>query len=793
MFDDCRSGLRQIRRNPGLAAATILTLALGVGATTAVFTLADPMLFRMLPYHDAGRLFSIRVIDNGSPNLLQVPDYVRLEASHTLFEGVADFRLLAVGRLPGRGENTIGYGVTPQFLDTLGIRPILGRGFLAEEHRPGEQPERVALITYGLWQSQYGGAQDVLGRMVELQGPPVEQYRVIGVLGKDFVFPDHTNQSLAFLLPTAADPHESSPFRLAGAIVRLAPGATRDAAIAEVQAIVTAVERNYPKFPQGRRVELVPLQEALFGRARTPLLMLLAATGCVLLLACANLAHLFLARLHARRRELGIRLAIGAGPWRLARLLFIEAMVLAVAGAVAALVVGQRLFAAIMAWTPKYAHVYRLLPASLDWRVAAFAAVLVAGALMVFGLAPALRASRANLRESLQLADAGGHGRAIRSDATLIFMQSAVAIALLVTSVLIVGSFVRLTSQPLGFEPDRVRMVSVEFMEGRDASGEMTNPVQARRGIYQHLSERLPVPAALAGGLPGQTLWGGLVRADAPPDTRAAVTAYPSTDTFFQTFGLRLMRGRLFDEQEAFSNAPVAVLDQRAAATLWRGEEPLGRQVRQGDGVVRTVIGVVQTLRTRLTTDQGGGCAFVPIAACTRPPSVAFRVGDAEIPVAWIRAVVQQVAPGAVVDVWPFKPFERTVGQPRFLAVLLGALGMLTITLTIVGVFGVVNHVVARTTHEVGIRMALGADAARIRLMVLRRALLPAALGVGVGVGASLLWTQTLRALLFGLQPTDPAAFVGSAVLVLTLVAIASLTPAWRASRVDPTVALRSE
>ena len=491
--------------------------------------------------------------------MLHVPDYVRLEASHGAFDGVAGFRLLAVGRVPGADDNVIGYGVTPDFLRTLRVTPMLGRGFLRDEHRPGDRPEPVAIITYGLWQSQYGGDRNVLGRTLELLDSRRERYQIVGVLGQEFVFPDHVNQAPAFLLPTAADPGESRPSIGASLIARLAPGVTFTAAEAEVQAVVSSVERDHPNLPQGRRVRVISLRDALFSGVRTPLLMLLAATGCVLVLACANLAHLFLARLHARRRELGIRLAIGSGPWRLARLLLVEATILAGVGTAAALVVGRWVFDVIIASTPQFAHVYRILPASLDWRVAAFAALAAATALTIFALVPSLRASRADVRESLQRGGGDVRRGRVRTDRALVFVQSAVALALLVTGALIVRSFVGLAYQPLGFDPEHVRSVSVELTDGRDVNPDVQRSVQSRREIYERLRDRLPLPVALAGGLPGQTLWGGVVRADAPPETPLSVIAYPGTATFFETFGVHLVRGRLFDEREAFSNAPVAV------------------------------------------------------------------------------------------------------------------------------------------------------------------------------------------------------------------------------------------
>ena len=827
MIEEARSSLRQIRGHPGFACAVIVTLALSVGAPTAVFTLADPMLFRPLPYPEADRVVRVRASGGDGPfggGRVLLADFERATSQHRGFEAVADFSSAAGGQLEGLDATVLAYAVTPAFFDVLRLRPMLGRTFLPEEHRPVGQgpgagpPPDVALITHELWQAAFGGTASVVGQTVELAGPRSFRYRVVGVLPRDFVFPDTFNQAPGLLLPGAVDPARVSDPRFgSGPIARLRPGVSLDAATDEMQAIFMAVEREHPTFPQGRTAQLIPLQEALFGSVRTPLLMLLGATACVFLLACANLAHLFMARLRARRREFGIRLACGAGRWRLSRLLVVEAATLAALGGLAAVVVGQWTFNVLTAQIPPLGHVYRLLPAALDWRVAGFAAVLVAGALVVFGVMPALRAARADVRDSLQ---SGGPSepsrRGVRSDDLLIVAQTSVSVGLLVTAALIVGSFVALAFQPLGYQPQEVRTITVELAdteeeepgaveaaaadgaraeltEAEAAAAERARQMQLRRRIYERLRERLPVPVAAGGGVPGLTLPMGARRADGPESDRRLV-AFPASSTFLDVFGVTLLRGRMFDDGEAFSNAPVAVVDQRAAEMLWPGEDAIGKQIRDSRDVLRTVIGVTNTLQTDLRDpDRPAAVAFLPFDERARPFSLCVRPGRLQIPLDQVRAVVHEVAPQAVVGGYPLRPFERVLGQPRFLAVLLGTLGVLTIVLTLVGVFGVVNHEAARRTREVGIRMSLGADAGRIRWMVLRRALGPAAVGVAAGLGASLWWTRTLQSLLFELSPQDPVTFGMTACLLLACVALASLIPAWTASRLDPAEALRAE
>ena len=797
MLEAARSSLRQIRGHPGFAGAVVVTLALSVGATTAVFTLADPMLFRPLPYPEPDRL--VRISATGGEGRyggrVLLADFERLAANHPGFEAVAEFGLAALGRIDGMDATVGAYDVSPGFFDVLRVRPVLGRAFLPGEHRSGAQGPEVALITHALWQAAFGGDPAVVGQSIELASPRPVRYRVVGVLPRDFVFPDHTNEPPKILVPRAVDPAGISDPRFGSRpIARLRSDVPIGAATALTQAVLTAVEREHPSFPQGRMARLVPLHEDLFGAVRTPLIMLLAATGCVLVLACANLAHLFMARLQARRRELGIRLACGAGRWRLTRLLVTEAAALAVLGGLAALVVGGWTFNVLMAQMPYFAHVYRLLPAELDWRVAGFAAVLVTSALMVFGVLPAFRAARADVRDSLQSGGSSEPSRiGVRSDALLIVTQTAVSFSLLVTGALIVGSYVALAFQPLGYQPQQVRAIDIALTPAEGDTPGAAGQVQRRRRIYERLREQLPVPVTVAGGIPGLTLPARLGRADSPVEARRVV-AFPASSTFFDVFGIRLLRGRLFDDGEAFSTAPVAVVDQQTAESLWPGEDALGQPVRDRNDVLRTVIGIVNTLRTDLRDpNRVPGNAFIPFDAEPRSFTLLFRPGRVDIPLQQVAAIVQEVEPRAEVGINPVRPFERVLGQPRFLATLLGTLGVLTIVLTLVGVFGVVNHEAARRTREVGIRMSLGADAGRIRRLVLRRALGPAAVGVALGVGASLWWTRTLQSLLFGLSPQDPATFGMTAALLLACVALASLLPAWAAARVDPAEALRAE
>ncbi len=459
----------------------------------------------------------------------------------------------------------------------------------------------------------------------------------------------------------------------------------------------------------------------------------------------------------------------------------------AVAGGGAALVFGQWTFDLIMAQTPAFNHIYRLLPAQMDFRIATFAAMLVGIALAIFGAVPALRASHLDIRGSLLKTTPLSTRRVLRGASPLIVIQCAIAVTLLVTSTLLVRSFFALAYQPLGFDPQSVRMVDIAMTR---ADGDLS--IAERRRVYEHLRQRLPVPVAVAGGWPGATLPGMVSLPNASLEA-AKPSAYPAASTIVDVLGLHVAAGRFYGETEAFTNARVAVVDRRAAERLWPGQDPIGKEVVDQTGTARHVVGVVDTLTTRLTNSDSDGIAFLPFATQPRFMHVAIRDPRASISVAQVQAAIDEVAPGTLVNIRPFRPFERTLGQPRFWAVLLGTLGLLTVVLTIVGVFGIVHHDASRRTREMGIRISLGANARRVLALVLGRALVPALLGMIAGVGVSLWWTRALASLLFGLEPTDAATLAIACGLVACVVLLASLWPAWRASRVDPVVALRLE
>ncbi|MGH9409063.1 MAG: FtsX-like permease family protein, partial [Vicinamibacterales bacterium] len=786
---DLRSAVRQIRRNQGFAAAVVVTLVLGVGAVTAVLTVADPILFRALPFPHSDRLF----VMSGGLDHLHVPDEVRAETAGGAFENVGEFHgPVDIGPIGTATAVSISYAITPGLLPALGVAPVLGRTFRDDEY---DSRADVALITDTVWRDVFGGRPDVLTERLTFTGSGGHTYQIVGVLPRSFFLPDRINEQPAVLIPRRfdlSDPRYAQPNSLSYPIARLEAGVSVAAAAAQMQGIMRGVEQDYPAFERNRRVHFTPLRDSIFGDVRTPVAMLLAATLCILLLASANLAQLTTARLRARRREFGVRRAIGASRWRLVRQLSIEVLLLAIAGGIAAFAAGGVLSRLAMAHLPWSLHAYQIVPPVLDWRIAIITGSIVLGTLAVFGIAPAIRASFGEVRDTIEAAPRDNHvHRIVGSDPALIFVQTTAAVALLVTGLLIVRSFLTLAETRVGFDSRGVVEIAPDFPDAVSRDGPRLR--ESSRQLYETLRSRLGGQLAAAGGLPGRNLNTALTRLDAPVRL-APVEAWPVSGTFFDVMRITIVRGRVFTDQEAFSNAPVAVVDQRAANLLWPGADPIGRAVKELDGTPRTIVGVVQTVRSDLIgVGFQRGSGFVPFGKSSGPLSFLSRAPGGPATDKELQAVAAEIEPGTTVSMHPLEVFERQLAQPRFLAIVLGTLTAIAVLLTFVGVFAIVMHEVGQRTKELGIRIALGADADRIRRLVLRGALIPAVGGGLAGLSASLWFTGALRSLLIGVSPYDPVVYGLTLLLTLAIVTLASMGPAHRASHTDPIAALKTQ
>ncbi|MEX2271341.1 MAG: ABC transporter permease [Vicinamibacterales bacterium] len=793
---DLRQAVRQIRREPGFAAAVILTLSLAMGGLTAVFAIADPVLFRPLPYPEADRIVRLRAATEHGPGDLFTADYARLLEDRGAFEAVTTASLSLLGILNGTQDTPVTAfltGVSPEFFDVFRVEPAIGRRFI-----PSDPDNGVAIVTHALWQRHFGGRPDIVGQPLVLRGSRPVTLEVIGVMPVNFVMlpepraADSADDVFAGLTKASISARmvpnpnwRSAPF------ARLRPGATRDEALTTLGRAMAIVERSGPEFGRvARKPVLEPLAATLYPGARTPMFMLLSVSAFVMLLAGANLAHLFMAHFGGRAPELATRAALGASRARLVRLLVLEAAVLAAAGTAGALLAGEILKDLVVRMLPASSQFEAIGAGDVDARVVAVIGAIMVAGLAGFGMLPAAGTVRGDLHRSMRLARAHGAGGRLRSG--LVLAQTATAVAVLLTALLLAASFVRLARQDFGFNPVGVQSLTIaspvniseDHARKRHTSLEMKRRVETLTGQA----------VALAGGIPGHSLPTAVGRADAEPRAWRAI-GYPVTAEFFEIFEIQLVRGRLITRDEGLSGVPVIVIDDRAAALSWPGQNPIGKAMRDSRGTVRTVIGVVRTLQTRVFAERfQRAAAFFPIPAVHERPYTLLWRGPASASVERsIRSEMRAVDPQATALVAPLRVLESQLEGPRFLAVLLGALGALAVVLTIVGLYGVVSHGVAQRTREMGIRIALGAEALRIARLIVGQTLRPAAMGVALGLALSLWWTETLRAMLYGFSPHDWRVFAAAGLLVLALVALACLLPIRRATRIDPMIALKTE
>ena len=794
---DLRAAARQLQRNPGVGAAVVLTLSLAMGGLTAVFAIADPVLFRPLPYPEADRIVKLRAITERGEDDLLAADYVRLLEHRGAFAHLATVSSVSrLGVLDRVGEAPVSAyldGISVEFFDVFRFGPAIGRRFIASD-----PDDHVAIITHDLWQRQFNGRPDIVGQQLVLRGSYPVSLEVVGVLPADFVMvpsprpADSADDLFAGFTKASIPPGAAvRPTRYATVFARLRPDATDEDARTTVQRAMTLVQQSNPAFASvSRRPGLEPLVSAMYPGARSPMLMLLAVAAFVVVLACANLAHLFMAQFARRGAELATRVALGASRARLVRLLVVEAATLTALGSAGALLTGDLLKGIVIRMLPVSSRFEALAAGDVDGRVITVLILLMMLSLAGYGLGPAAAAVRGDLHGRMKMAR--GHAAGARVRASLVLTQTATAVAVLVTAILLAASFARLARQDLGFNPSGVQTLTIAspLNVGPDHPRKRSRNLEVRRRV-EAVTGR---PVALAGGIPGHSLPTSIGRAEDDRRTYRTI-GYPVTAEFFELFEIELVRGRLMTADESLSGAPVIVVDERAAALSWPGQDPIGKLTRDSSGAARSVIGVVRPLRTRLIEDRfQRAAAFFPLPAeHTRPYTLLWRGAVPASLARTIQSELRAVDPQGIALIEPLRVLEFQLEAPRFLAILLGALGALALALTVVGLYGVVSHGVAQRTREMGIRIALGAEAARIIRLIVTQTLKPAALGVALGLAVSLWWTETLRAMLHGFSPHDWRVFAGAGVLVLALAAFACVLPVRRALKVDPLIALKAE
>jgi putative ABC transport system permease protein len=814
LWQDVRFGLRMLAKNPGFTAVAVLTLALGIGANTAIFSVVSTVLIHPLPYSepripysDPDRLVWITEIFpqiaylTGDRNPVPIPDYLQWRERNHLFQSMAAYNA-------GRGAVNLGgkselervdaTSVAWNFFPMLGVRPALGRDFLPEEDRPGGPP--VVILSCALWQRRFGSDPKLVGRMITLDE---KGYTVIGIMPESFHFPADWSPEL--FTPSGLDPNlnwNSPSIGAVNVIGRLKPGVNLHRALSELVTVNQRSAKAYPRFAQAlatSQVRMVTLHEHLVGNVRPLLLIFLGAVGFVLLLACANVANLQLARAATREKEFAVRAAIGAGRWRLARQLLVESLALAALGGVAGLILGAGGVALLRNLGPP--NIPGLKTVGLDPWVFAFVATITAFAGIATGLAPALVASRLNLdemlKESGRRTTTGGAAQRLR--ALLMVSEVALALILLTGAGLLIRSFVRLTSVDPGFDPRHLLTERVVLPLGKYREPARWTP------FFQSVLERvggLPGVESVAAASPSpltDALPGGLEIEGRPTPRGVQISTLVSaiSPSYFRTLRIPLISGREFTSYDDGSAPKVAIVDEIFARRYFGQGDPLGHRIRILDRSSHSIVGVVPSTRYLPLTTEPSPEVF--ICDVQRPQwdmtLIVHATSDPASLAAAVRGKVHEVDPNQPVeDVATMEErFSRAVAPQRFNALVLAIFAGMAVILAAVGVYGVMAYSVSQRTHEIGIRIALGAQQRDVIRLVLHRGAALSLAGVTLGLAGALALTGFLSNLLYGVTVRDPLTFIAVS-LVLTIVAlVASYIPAHRATKVDPMVTLRYE
>ena len=806
---DVRYGLRQLRNAPGFTFAAVLTLALGVGANTAVFSVVNSVLLRPLPYKEPGRLvwptlqFPKREMHS---SFVPHPTYFAWRDQNHVFSGIAAAQAAGSFTLTGGGipERIRGNRVSASFFSVLDTEPALGRSFTAEEDRPGGP--RAAILSNGLWQSRYAGNPNIFGRPITLDD---KEYAVVGVLPADFEFPTSGSQPQVFV-PLAAPADASTAIWYLDVVARLKPGVTFGQAEADLSLIddhtLPLLPKFFARFNNDSHLSVVSLHDQLTGNLRDPILMLMAAVGFILLISCANIANLQLSRGSVRSREFILRAALGASRSRLARQLLTETMLLSAAGG-------------ILGWIGAFGGVMllrsfvpRVLLNAGDLHVDAFslaftvAVSIFAGTLA--GFAPILAISSPNLSGSIRYGQAQVTG--LRKSALLRNLlavgEVAAAAVLLIAAGLLLNSFLRLTNVRSGFDPHNLLTAQLFLPPDKYAADSEQATFAAQ--LLEHLRSLPGVRAAsLSTSLPN-TLYSNMrvgiegCPVPAQNDLASFVPLDSVSDGYFHTLIIPILSGREFDSRDGPKTVKVAVVNQEFVRAFFpQGENPIGKRILIAAGTPDqtpvSIIGVSGAIRRAGLTGRSLPQIFLPLAQ-SPSPDMSVLLRTATDPSGMVPALRSQVLaidkelPLANVATMDELLAGEIAGQ-RFEAVAVGLFASLALVLAGIGIYGVISYMVSRRTREIGIRMALGAQRGNVLRMVMRDGVFMAGAGTGIGTACSLALTRLLHSLLFHVTPTDPVTYAAAIVLLFTVALLACYIPARRAMKVDPMVALRYE
>jgi len=806
IISDLRFAARTLLKRPGFTAVAAGTLALGIGATTAIFSVANGVLLQALPYPDAERIVVLWAEDRTELSgelrgLISHPDLEDVRAQARTLEAVAQAH---AGNLPltglGPAEMVSAGNATPEFFRVFGQELVRGRSFTEQEDQPGG-PD-VVVIGETFWRERLGAREEALGSTLQLAG---RSFEIVGIAPASFDYP----RGSQLWVPLKADDVECRGCVNSVGVALLATGATLEEAAVELAAIgrrIEAAEIANTEAVANLTILVASLQSVIVGDVRTAILVLLGAVGMVLLIACANVANLVLVRGASRRTEIAVRTALGAGRRRILSQLMAENVVLAALGAVGGLVLATWGVAGLKALAP--ADLPRMAEVGLDGATLAFALALALATVLLFGLAPALRVAGAGVADTLRQGgrSGGGDRRGNRLRTGVLVAEVALSVLLLLGAGLMLRSLARMHAVDLGIRTENVVHFRLSLPSARYGPEEAVL-------FLERLDERLErIPgvqrASAAVALPFTTtnIFGGFTRPErpAPPPGESPTVDYRFFDAdVLDVLGVEVVRGRGFTAADRHDAQPVALINERMAAEFWPGEDPVGQQLQSqvgvgfGSGEPRTIVGIVRDFR-RAVVEPPGADLFIPYAqGGARFPTIALRVEPGA------EDAVLAAARGAVAELDPELPLysagtlaglvAEDMAAPTFTMMLLGLFAVLAVALAAVGIYGVVAFLVAQRTHEIGVRMALGARSDEVIRLVVWQGLRPALLGAGIGVAGALGAGRLIDGILYGVSATDPLAYAGATVLLLSVVTLATAIPARRASRIPPARALRSE
>ncbi len=814
-WQDMRYGLRVMRKNPGFIAIAVLALALGVGANTAIFSVVNAILLHPINYNNPDQVMMVweKSAKRGFGDIpTSLPNFLDLRTNSKSFEDLGAFADSNFNLTGGdQPERVIGVPVTASLLSLVGIKPARGRLFLSGEDEP--QASRVLILSHHLWQRSFGGNSNIVGQTVALNG---DSYTVVGIMPSDFKFPPSFSATVAssqYAMPNAdlwvplttdAVPI-ARDIRTLFMIGRLRSGVTPAVAQSEMNVIASRLQKEYPATDADMQVDVIPLRQQITGDIRLALIVLFAAVGCVLLIACANVANLLLAKASGRQKEVAIRTALGATRLRIIRQLLTEGMLLGLAGGFLGSLLAVLVLRQLVIFSPANVSIPDNI--GIDWPVLAFTLLLSLFTSFVFGLAPALQASRLDLNETLKEGGRGNSGgsKQNRMRSLLVITEVALALVLLIASGLMIKSFLRLQNVNPGFKPENLITLEIQLPQNKYSD-------KNRQAVFQQqLVQRIAqVPGLQSVGtvdnLPfsGNESNVGLTIEGQPPLNAAerprAFLRNVSTN-YFESMGIPLRKGRPFADSDNGTAPGAAIVNETAARRFWPNEEPLGKRFKRGKADSQnpwvTVVGVVGAVSHTSLEVASQPEVYLPfqqnpelnltLVARTKSDPKAFAGAlrrevsalDKDLPVSNIKFMDEIIG--------------RSVAQPRVYALLLGIFAGLALILASIGIYGVMSYSVTQRTHEIGIRMALGARPRDVLKLIIKQGMILGIAGIIIGLIVSFAVTRVLASQLYGVSSTDPVTFAAISLLLMFVAAIACSIPALRATKVDPMIAVRYE